>query len=56
MFLALAHGKEDLKAMIVKEKTKKAKKPAGVLNMGRRFRGSAKKALDFITPPNEGDN
>ena len=36
MFLALAKGQEDLKALIVKEKTKKAKKPPGVLNLGRR--------------------
>ena len=56
MFLALAKGQEDLKALIVKEKTKKEKKPAGVLNLGRRFRGPAKRALDFATPSNEGDN
>ena len=36
-FLALAKGQEDLKALIVKEKTKKAKKPTGVLNLGRRL-------------------
>ena len=56
MFLALAQGQEDLKALIIKEKTKKPKKPAGVLNLGRRFRGPAKQALDFTTPPNERDN
>ena len=56
MFLALAQGQEDLKALIVKEKTKKEKKPTGVLNLGRRFRGLAKRALDFETPSNEGDN
>ena len=56
MFLALAKGKEDLKALIVKEKTKKAKKPVGVLNLGIRFRGLAKRSLDFATPSNEGDN
>ena len=56
MFLALAKGQEDLKALIIKQKTKKAKKPAGVLNMGRRFRGPAKRALEFTTPSNEGDN
>ena len=42
MFLALAKGQEDLEALIIKEKTKKAKKPAGVLNLGRRFKGPAK--------------
>ena len=56
MFLALAQGQEDLKALIIKEKTKKAKKLAGVLNLGRRFRGPTKWALDFTTPSNEGDN
>ena len=39
MFLALAKGQEDLKALIIKYKKKKAKKPVGVLNIGRRFRG-----------------
>ena len=56
MFLALAKGQEYLKALITKEKKKKAKKPVGVLNMGRRFIGPAKRALDFATPSNEGDN
>ena len=50
MFLALAKGQEDLKTLIVKEKTKKEKKPTGVLNLGRRFRGPAKRALYFATP------
>ena len=56
MFLALAKGQEDPKALILKDKKKKTKKPMGVLNMGRRFRGPAKQALDFATPSNEGDN
>ena len=56
MFLALAKGQEDLKALIVKEKTKKTKKQVGVLNMGRRFRGPAKLALEIAIPSNEGDN
>ena len=56
MFLALAKGQEDLKALIIKEKTKKAKKPAGVLDLNRRFRGPAKQALDFATSSNEVDN
>ena len=54
MFLALAKGQDDLKAQIIKEKTKKAMKQAGVLNLGRSFRGSANRALDFATPSNEG--
>ena len=56
MFLALAKGQEDLKALIVKEKTKKAKKPVGVLNMVRSFRGLTMRALEFATPSIEGDN
>ena len=56
MFLALAKGQEDLKALITKEKKKKEKKLVGVLNMGRRFRRPAKQALDFATLSNEGDN
>ena len=56
MLLALAKGKEDLKALMIKNKKKKTKKPVGALNMGRRFRGPAKKALEFATPSNEGDN
>ena len=56
MFLALAKGQEDLKALILKDKKKKTKKPVGVLNMGRRLRGPAKRALEFATPSNEGDN
>ena len=56
MFLALAKGQEDLKALIVKEKTKKIKKLIGIVNMGRRFRGPAKGAIEFATPSNEGDN
>ena len=42
MFLALAKGQEDLKALILKDKKKKTKKQAGVLNLGTRFRGLAK--------------
>ena len=56
MFLPMAQGQEDLKALIIKEKTKKPKKPAGVVNLGRRIRGPVKRAIDFTTPSNEGDN
>ena len=56
MFLALAKGQEDLKALITKEKKKKVKKQTGTLNTRRRFRGPAKRALEFETPSNEEDN
>ena len=56
MFMALAQGKEELKALVIKEKKKKEKKPTGILNMGRRLRGPIKRALDLTTPSNEGDN
>jgi prephenate dehydrogenase len=39
MILNLAKGQEELKALITKKKTKKS---AGILNMGRRFRGPVK--------------
>ena len=50
MFLALAKGQEDLKALILKDKKKKTKKLVGVLNLERRFRGPAERALEFATP------
>ena len=56
MCLALAQGKEDLKALIIKETIKKPKKSAGVLNLGRRFKGPTIRALDFATTSGEGDN
>ena len=56
MFLALAKRQEDLKALMIKDKKKKAKKPVGVSNLGRRFRGPAKRTLDFATSSDEGDN
>ena len=56
MFLALAKGREELKALVIKEKKDKAKKQDGVLNMGRRLRGPVKRALDLTTPSNKGDN
>ena len=43
MFLKLAKGQEELKALITKEKKIKTKKPIGILNMGRRFRGPIKR-------------
>ena len=56
MFLALAQGQKDLKALIIKEKTKKPKKPVCAVNLGRRIRGPVKQPIDFATPSNEGDN
>ena len=41
MFLNLAKGQEDLKYLILKDKKKK-KRPVGVLNLGRRFKGPVK--------------
>ena len=54
MFLTLTQGQEDLKALIVKKKAKKAKKPVRVLSVGRRR--PANRALDFATPSKRGDN
>ena len=54
--MALAQGQEELKSLVIKEKKKKAKKPTGILNMGRRLIGPVKRSLDLTTPSNEGDN
>ena len=56
MFLALAKGQENLKALMIKDKKKKAKKPVDVLNLGRRFKGPSRRTLDFATSSGEGDN
>ena len=56
MFLTLAKGQEELKTLLVEEKKKKTKKITGVLNMGRRFQGQTRKALDFATTSSEKDN
>ena len=55
MFINLAKGQEDLKALILKEKNKK-KKVTGILNMGRRFRGSLKQQVDLTSSSKEGEN
>ena len=49
MLLAMGKGQEDLKALILKDKKKKSKKAAGILNLRRR-----PKTLDLSTPPNIG--
>ena len=54
MFITLAKGQEDLKALILKEKKKK--KTSGVLNLGRRFRGSLKQPVDLTSSSKEGEN
>src|SRR3954468_7916732 len=54
MILNLANGRNELKALLTK-KDKKTKRPKGVINMGRRFRGRPKKAEDAEIPKNEED-
>ncbi|XP_058767093.1 uncharacterized protein LOC131640724 [Vicia villosa] len=49
LILSLDKGQEELKTLLTK-KEKKAKKPVGVLNMGRRFRGPLKKAKEVEIP------
>ena len=55
MFISLAKGQEDLKALILKEKKKK-KKVAGILNMGRRFREWLKRQVNLTSSSKEGEN
>ena len=47
MFLNLSKGQEELKALVVNGKKKKKKKPIGIFNMGRKFRGLVKQARDL---------
>ena len=56
LFLTLAKGQEELKTLLVEEKKKKTKKIARVLNMGRRFQGQTKRALEFAKTSGEKDN
>ena len=42
MFITLAKGQEDLKALILKDRKKKAKKTDVMVNMGIRFKGLLK--------------
>ena len=55
MFISLAKGQEDLKALILKEKKKKKKK-VGNLNMGRRFGERLKHQTDLTISSKEGEN
>ena len=52
MFLNLAKGQEDLKALILKDKNKK-KRPVGVLNLGRSFKGPVRQVSELATPSRE---
>ena len=54
--MALAKGQEDLKALILKDKKKKPKKPAGVVNLGGRIRGPVRRASELVTSSKERDN
>ncbi|KAL5060188.1 hypothetical protein RYX36_031792 [Vicia faba] len=49
MIMALAKGQEDLKALIVKEKTKKPRKTTGVVNLGRRFKGPLRQVVELTS-------
>ncbi|XP_058771946.1 uncharacterized protein LOC131645720 [Vicia villosa] len=49
LILSLAKGQEELKTLLTKNE-KKTKKPVGVFNMGRRFRGPLKKAKEVDIP------
>ena len=56
MLLALTKGQEELKTLLAKEKKKKAKKLPGIVIMERRFKGQARRTLDFAISSGEGDN
>ena len=45
MIMDLAKGQEELKSLIVKDKTKKPRRTVGVVNLGRRFKGPLKQGL-----------
>src|SRR3954465_8949987 len=49
LILNLSKGQDELKSLLNK-KEKKTKKPKGVLNMGRRFKGPLKKVEEAETP------
>src|SRR3954462_1464375 len=52
LILTLANGQNELKALLTK-KDKKTKKPRGLINMGRRFKGRPKKAEEAQIPKDE---
>ena len=45
--MALAKAQEELKALIVKEKTKKPRKIAAMVNLERRFRGPLRQVVEL---------
>ena len=53
MIVALAKGQEDLKALILKDKRKK---PTGLVNLGRRIKGPARRASELVDSSKEGNN
>ena len=53
--MTLAKGQKELKTLLEKEKKKKEKKPTGVVIMGRRFQGQARRTLDFPATFDEGE-
>ena len=55
MIMALAKGREELKDLIVNEKTKKPKKPTGLVNLGRRIKGPVRRASELATSSKERD-
>src|SRR3954465_3914446 len=52
LILNLSKGQDDLKSLLTK-KEKKTKKPKGVLNLGRRFKGPLKKVEEAEIPKDE---
>ncbi|XP_058729013.1 uncharacterized protein LOC131601256 isoform X2 [Vicia villosa] len=54
LILNLSKGQDELKALLTK-KEKKTKKPKGVINLGRRFKGRPKRAKDAEIPKDEED-
>ena len=53
LLLTLAKGREELKTPLEKEKEKKKKNRVGVVIMGRRFEGQAKRTLEFPSTSEE---
>src|SRR3954463_6523102 len=52
LILTLSKGQDELKALLT-NKDKKTKKPKGVINMGRRFKGRPKRAEEAEIPKDE---
>src|SRR4051812_36170558 len=52
LILNLSKGQDELKTLLTK-KEKKTKKPKGVINLGRRFKGRPKKAAETGIPKDE---